>query len=725
MRFTQKTLAILLALLLVSGGPAFPQQASSAVSEAVSSVGGTVQPSAGGVSRIDTKAPLTREDLNPYQIAVPQELGSIEEVFQGSSNSPLIVYIQNVHANYEAQKNIKGILNQLVDQYQFSLVQMEGAVSKLNPEILKPSYLEEANLQLVDFLMREGRITGADAFAVETDKPVAFYGVEDRGLYMENLKTFKSVYRHQEEVNAFFGEIHRLILDIGPKLLNPELLDFTRKTEAFGTDRIDLMDYLVYLNELSERHSLVSLKDMKEIFEYPNLVRLMRLHVLEEKLNQSGLKKETEALKQEFQKRMPGSEKMEELTAKLDESVKGTNPRSYFIELTKLADEAKIDFINYPAFRIFAEFLIHQDEIDHRALFSELKRFEKSLQDELFTKEDEQKFLEIIDYTGLLEQYFRLEMSREKLVLYLNHRDEMKPSWISNELSALAVKYAVQAKPVSNTETLDAYMDELEYFYQLVLKRDEIFTQRILEQMKSLKQDKTVVITGGFHKDGLVDYFRKENISYVIVNPKVDIAQGSENYLKVMLEGDAVVGSVFAGTFAIEVKVLTDTTALANQDRAFLGNAYVAAGVNTARRAGVTANVQAALNKRAEVIGSQAGVFVEFTQPFRPAGQLVLASGTRITRQHVQPSGAVLAQGISVREQIDEGGNFEVVPEAEFKPTTREEQLAGIRPELVGRAPTQSAAADIPDRSEFPRLAASLIRPPTDITEPVTPPVTP
>ncbi len=50
-----------------------------------------------------------------------------------------------------------------------------------------------------------------------------------------------------------------------------------------------------------------------------------------------------------------------------------------------------------------------------------------------------------------------------------------------------------------------------------------------------------------------MDRFRKENISYVIINPKVDVKEGSENYLKVMLEEDAVVGSVFAGTFALEI----------------------------------------------------------------------------------------------------------------------------------------------------------------------------
>src|SRR3989338_6036299 len=268
-QLNKKIIASLMVFFFLTSGPVYSQQ-SSAVSEPVSGVGQGIGRTPAGVPQVDAGAPAIRPDLNPYNITVPEEFGKVEEIFQGAPTSPLIVYIQNVHANYEAQLNIKGILKHLVDQNQFSLIQLEGAVSKLNPEILQPSYLKEANLKLVDFLLREGRITGADAFAVETDKQVELYGIEDLGLYMENLKTFKAVYRHQEEVRAYFDEIHRLIQNVGPKLFHPEGLDFTRKTEEFAGDKIDILDYLVYMNQLSEKREWASLNEMKEITHYPN-----------------------------------------------------------------------------------------------------------------------------------------------------------------------------------------------------------------------------------------------------------------------------------------------------------------------------------------------------------------------------------------------------------------------------------------------------------------------
>ncbi len=550
-RFKNRFVAVLICLLFASNGSVFAQQPST-VSDAVP-INSGLNPSPGSRMPLDAATSPIASAISPYNISVPEEFGQVEDVFQGDPSSPLIVHVQNVHANYEAQVNIKNILKHLVDQYQFSLIQLEGAVSKLDPTILQPSYLKDANLKLVDFLMREGRITGADAYAVETEKPVELNGIEDYSLYMENLKMFKTIYKHQEDLKPYFDEVHRLILGVGPRLLKPELLDFTRKTEEFSTDKIDLLDYLLYLNKASEKNKLVSLNDLKEMVEYPNLTRLMRLHNLEQELNKAGLKKETEAIKAEFQKKMPDSPEVTELLSHLDESTKGTSPRSYFLELTKKADEAKIDFVSYPAFRIFAEFLIHQDEIDHRALFAELKQFEQMLQEKLFSSEDEKLFLSIIDKVGLLEQFFKLEMSREKIALYLKDREEVKPSWILEKLDGLAQTSGVTVNPIANTETFDSYMSEVEYYYQLILKRDEVFIDKILTKTKSMSLDKTIIVTGGFHKDGLIDYFRKEKISYVIINPKVDVKEGNEKYLKVMLGEDEVAGSVFAGTFALEL----------------------------------------------------------------------------------------------------------------------------------------------------------------------------
>src|SRR3989338_5038799 len=527
-------------------------QSTPSVSDSVSAASQGLNPVA-DEAKVDSGRINSISGLTPYDISIPEEFGSIEEVYQGAKDAPLVVHIQNVHANYKAQVNIKNILNHLTEKYGFSLIQTEGAVSKLDPTVLKFSFVPEANLKVVDYMMREGRITGADAFAVETAMPIDMYGLEDDRYYLENLRLFKAVFSHRQEIDQFLINVDRLINSVGRSLFPQDLMEMTRKTKTFSENKIDLIDYLLFLSKTAEAHQLKALTNLEELATYPNLVRLVRLYFLEQELNQNELKKESESLKAVFGQKAPEAEETKQILSHLETPEKGMKPREYFSKLTDLTERAEVSTLGYPQIRKFAEYLIFQDEINREGLFSEMKTYEAYLEQELFKNPEEQALLALIQYDNLLQQYFRLGMSRETLALYLKNQDKIKPSWISAHFEELARTHQINFPVMPDLAKLDSYMGEVERYYQLVLERDPIFSEKIFSQLKTSNQQKTIVLTGGFHKDGLVQSYKKENISYVIVSPKVDVKEGNENYLKVMLDEDAVVGSVFAGTFALEV----------------------------------------------------------------------------------------------------------------------------------------------------------------------------
>jgi hypothetical protein len=549
-RIKKITAVFTIVAFALSAPSGYAQQAAS-VTEAVSGISQASNLSSLRSSIAGQASPHISPELNPYLITIPSEAGKIDEIHQGKYDQPLVVHIQDVHANYEAQLNIKEIIGHLVKNHNFSLVQVEGATSKkLDPAVLKPSYLQEANLKLADLLLREGRITGVDAFAIETKEAVEFYGIEERALYEENIRLFRTIYSHQEEVNVFTSSVHKMIDRIGRKALTPALLDFTRKAEEFLTDKIDFLAYLTYLNDTSEANNLMSLRDVKNVVKYPNLVRILKIEEAEESVDWPTLKKEVEKLKFQFAAKFPERGDIEETLSKLDTTEKGVRPRAYFLELTRLGGEAKIDFVMYPQIRKLAEFQIYQDEVDHKLLFEELKSFENYLKGVLFTNEDQKSLLETISYVSLLEEYFRLEMSREKLALYLIDEAEIKPSRIENRLEQLAKTYSVNFYASGNVALLDSYMEELERYYRVVLTRDKIFMEALSDRVEARDPMKTILVTGGFHKDALLEEYRNADYSYVVVSPGVDVTQGSENYVKIMLDDSAGNGSVFAGSFA-------------------------------------------------------------------------------------------------------------------------------------------------------------------------------
>lgn len=505
-----------------------------------------------------------RPVINPYDVSIPEEFGRIDRVFQGAENGPLVVHVQDAHANYEGQKNIKNILTHLEKEYGVNLVQVEGAISnKLNPAVFATSWHQEGNLKLADFMMRQGRLSGPEAFAMEFPDKVSLYGIEDSLLYVENLKTFRKVYSYQEDITQYIAAMRALAKDLRVKLLNEELLDLTRQIEAYSQEKIELLDYLLYLNKLAEKYELASLNNLAELVRFPNLVRIMRLHELEKQFSAEDLEKEAEKVKEVFLTK-PLDEKEKAIIEKLSVQKKGMKPRDYFRRITDLAEKHGIKLMNYPNLRVFAEFSILQDEIDHRGVFTEVSNLEKILQKKLFKSKAEQFLIDILKAIELLDQYFKLELSREKLGFVMRRFEKIKPTLVEQRLNYMAQQIGVKPSEYKGkTVELDQLMTEVEYFYRVVLERDRHFFDNVMARLEESKADRTVFVSGGFHTDGVMNFLEKKNVSYIVIIPKIDIEQGNENYLKVMLEGDNGVGSVFAGNFAL-IAAMTTVTEAAN-----------------------------------------------------------------------------------------------------------------------------------------------------------------
>jgi hypothetical protein len=85
---------------------------------------------------------------------IPAEFGRVTELRQGPKDGPVVIHIQEAHANYDAQKNIQNILEHLSENYGVKLVLLEGAGNKLQSEFFKffpkdPALQETVNDKLM------------------------------------------------------------------------------------------------------------------------------------------------------------------------------------------------------------------------------------------------------------------------------------------------------------------------------------------------------------------------------------------------------------------------------------------------------------------------------------------------------------------------------------------------------------------------------------------------
>ena len=125
---------------------------------------------------------------------IPAELGKVHEIIFGSPNAPVLLHVQEAHANYDAQKNIRDILRFLSENYNIKEVYLEGAGYELRPDSIDLSGGDaELRRTINDRLLRVAELTGAEAYLMESAGAMKGYGVEEAAAYRAVSTHFKVI----------------------------------------------------------------------------------------------------------------------------------------------------------------------------------------------------------------------------------------------------------------------------------------------------------------------------------------------------------------------------------------------------------------------------------------------------------------------------------------------------------------------------------------------------
>lgn len=514
-----------------------------------------------------------KDVLNPRLIKIPEELGEIVEVYDSlqpaidagavsedkRSETRLVIHIRDAHANYEAQVNIKKLLDYLVRVYGFNLIQVEGATSHVDPSIFELSMFKEGNQKIADYLMRQGKLTAAEAFAIETDQPVDIYGIEDEDLYRANLKAFRDVFSYQEDIRKYGDAAGNILSKLVGSSLNQPLQELFRIVSNYEGKKLDLLEYVESLNQLARERNLFTLNDFSEVLRFPNLIRLLRLKQIESELDQAALLREKNRLIAEFESKVPQSEERDYIIEELRSDLKGvSSARIFFGKLEKLATDNGVDMTWYYQLKLYAEHAVLREEVNGRAVFSEIDELKKVLEEAFLKTDAEKQIVDAVKDYIVLKKFFRLELSRENLLYYKEHNEEINLKNFTANLIGLAKEYNIATDGLEITPRLEACFDKMNFFYRVALERDNIFIINALKRMSDLKAQKTILVTGGFHSEGIAQNLADLGVSYISISPRFKFEEEEDNYLNVMLESPSPYGTVFAGTFSLARFVLAD-----------------------------------------------------------------------------------------------------------------------------------------------------------------------
>ena len=488
-------------------------------------------------------------------IQIPSTIGTVEEIYHAPASDlapkipRLMVHIKDAHANYEAQKNIHRILNILHDKYGFQLVTVEGAAEPLDPGYLEFFSDKERNQKVADYLLRKGEISGTDLFLLDKTgmRPVGIESIDD---YAANLSFYRQVLGAKEEADKLISYFESQLDLTMPRLLGKNLLKFVKLWEGFEIRRNELLNYVGAIGREAVSSLGIDFSKLEAQIEWPSLWRILKLKGIEGKLDAKKIQEDHERLMRDLQTWKVSNElsvemgklKVNETSASSPQASLDQNgmwpPRVVFERLAAEGAAHGFEFKNYPHEALYAQYLVLQSEIDPGQLFDEVNRLSDRLL-AVFAKTDEEKqVISFIRDIRMFKKIYGLELLRADAASLKLNSDGWLPSKMAARLDHLKEAANVANHKIDITpwlEKLDPLMKEVLGFYDLAERRDGILMNNALSAMRNGGQPRAVMITGGYHSDGILEQCKQAGISYIGISPRIRETDSDGRYVSIMM----------------------------------------------------------------------------------------------------------------------------------------------------------------------------------------------
>ncbi len=514
-------------------------------------------PSAISINDISTKLP-TKDGINLPSLAdsveIPNDLGLINERYSpglkssSSSVAPLIVHIQDAHGNYQAQLHIKEILEHLAQTYDLDLVFLEGGIGKVDPNLLRFFKDDQKNLDLANVFVKEGLVGGAEIFLLKEDSKkagkIGAYGVEEIESYRKNLEAYREVYSKRQPLDHFLKKTKALILTKKSHVFNKALSDFFKEWMFYQDTSNGILAHLKTLEKFSKQELKVDLSDARQQLDWPELVRIVKLRELETELKGVDLTQEKTKLLRWAERTKLDKNSLNSLKEILENKAqnlqKEMKPRAAVEHFYEVAAPKGFSFKDYPNLSKYFGIEILKSELNSSDLFGEIEHLTARLLDQLAKTKEEKELLSIYQEYLLLTKLFMLELERNEFVKLKEKENDVKPSALIERIQKIAIpkksseRQQENIAPILETKDVDHFYEEALNFYEIAHAREQVMFEKMLSKMKETGKTNAILVTGGFHSEGLKDQMKEKGISYVIVAPRISELTADKTYEHVM-----------------------------------------------------------------------------------------------------------------------------------------------------------------------------------------------
>jgi NTE family protein len=490
------------------------------------------------------------KELNVETFSIPAYLGHIKDSWQpasstlrrgqrannslaqGESLPSVVIHIQDAHCNYYAQHRISEIIGYLNANYGISTINLEGGAKGYDLGLFTDISDKSIREKAADYFVKEGMVNGSEYYAINNPDKVSLWGIEDTGLYLENLKVYRDSLEHKEDIDKHLKSLSDVLNNLKTKIYSKELFEFDLKYSAYKAEKIEFKDYLNYLIAKA-KEKIMDVKSFNNI------------HILTQTLDEEAgidfkkANREREALMDAVQKKLSRNA-LSELVAKAVEfKQERISQKDFYAYLADKAKKQDVELANYPELQKYILYVSRYEAIDKTKVMEEIDALEDKIKETLYKNDKDRKLADLSKTLALTKNIFNISISMDDYRFYKAHESDFESTNYAKFIEKEAPLYGITTRPESGIEKLDGYREDISKFYECSFKRDKAFVKNLrfnsLKRTTNDEQRTTIIVTGGFHTENLAELFKKNNIAYISIMPNFKNGNGYEcPYFKIL-----------------------------------------------------------------------------------------------------------------------------------------------------------------------------------------------
>ncbi|MDP8219011.1 MAG: AAA family ATPase, partial [Candidatus Theseobacter exili] len=209
----------------------------------------------------------------------------------------------------------------------------------------------------------------------------------------------------------------------------------------------------------------------------------------------------------------------------------GTKEYVEFLKETAERDGTDF-FVKYPQMQVWYQIESMNGSMESGKIWRKLDAQLLKVMNNEALKSGTQEILSVYEEWALLNDLFALKLSRDQLdsVKQITFVDFTK------RFQSLCDKYQITA--VTELQNFEPLFNESMRFYDLALMRDKVLAEKSFDQLSEKDQSFGILITGGFHTEGIEQILREKGVSFITLAPKINKLGSDQIYEKRMMSVD-------------------------------------------------------------------------------------------------------------------------------------------------------------------------------------------